>query len=834
MSGAKQQADSQQGAQPQLSAKWVQPWWRTANQSAAAIAAGAGAGAAQLPSNAAQAGRRSWSLLGSLDGETLALIDRRGLLSTSAASAGTTTNATPTSSRTPAGWSVDWWFKAGADWVFPSQRSGVRQQLVKGAPVVETIVGTEGGEVKQRSFVARPAGSGGQLGSDQLVIEISNNSGAAIAVAMALRPYDQQGLGRIGTISVADGTVFLGENPELPDEAPDGILALQADRSPGEVVFGTGGIDPANVLVQQTRHPKVDPDNATPDDAAPSSAAKKSSASDEARAAGTTPQADENGVASVSCSLGMASVALVFPLVQGSVLRATMPLSHEQAALQSFSQLPDSERVASGWRKQSDTATQAQLGSTQLSSAFQAAKTGLPLAIRGETISAAPFGPATTNSDETLILTALAETGYVAAVREVLIARTRVAGRRGNIDWEGRDVTASSLIAAACLLTLHPDERLTAAFAEVATSSARWLLAMRQSQQRETRQTKRRSARPDQLVEQSTVEQAVEIRRGLNAAVELLELASASKAARNLRLEIKNLPTTPKRAATGPAAARPVSDGPVMAGPEATERVAPGNSNADAGGGTDNRASNGAGRGDSNTGRGMRGLLVADAQGGGNNLVATARLAFSEITSGQAIGQRRLESLLISASKSWSWPTVTGSPANLLAGQRADTPQAGGISHATDIPLAASAGHDLRINALVVRCVRAMLIHDSGPHFAQGSSVAGLGGGLDQQPCQLSIAHVWPDSWLGAEVEIQNFAARCGKVSWAVRWHGERPALLWEIKPHEHDGAGRDRSERDGQAPLLVLTAPGLDRTFISHDWEGEALLAAPANPRKR
>ncbi len=763
---AELQDSLQQGVLAQLPDKWVQPWWRTVNQSAVALATSAGAGATQLPSNAAQAGRRSWSLLGSLDGKSLALVDRRGLLSTVAASAGMATAI---------GWSVDWWFKMGADWVFPSQRSGVRQQLVKGAPVVETIVSTAGGEVRQRSFVAHPAAYGehnkATENQNQLVIEISNHCGAAIAVALSVRPYDQQGLGRIDAISVADDTVFLSGSG-LPDSPPNKILALQVDRSPGEVVFGTRGVDPANVLAQQ------------------------------ARAVGTTPQTDENAMASVSCSLGMACVALVFPLVQGSVLRATMPLSYDQIAQhspkskttnrsktrgksknktsaksaqeqpqlatsqRSVTQLPDGERVASGWRKQSDTATRARLGSTQLSSAFQAAKTGLPLAVRGEIISAAPFGPATTSSDETLILIALAEAGYIAAVREVLIARAQVAGRRGNINWENRDVTASSLIAAAGLLTLHPDERLTRAFAEVAASSARWLLAMRRPQRRKPRD------------EQAFAEQSCQTRRGLHAAVELLELASADKAVRNLRQEIEKLPTT-AWLSNDPAenSASDKSDDPTSSAASASTHS-------------------------------MRGLLVADAQGNGNNLVATAQRALSEITSGQTIGVRRLESLLISASKTWSWPTVARSPANLPT---------------AEVPLAANAGHDLRINALVVRCVRAMLMDDSGSRFGAAS--------------RLSVAQIWPDSWLGAEVEIQNFAARCGKVSWAVRWHGTRPALLWEIKPHERDntkrgGTGRDSSERNGQAPQLTLTAPGLDRTFVSHDWEGEALLEAPANPR--
>lgn len=67
-------------------------------------------------------------------------------------------------------------------------------------------------------------------------------------------------------------------------------------------------------------------------------------------------------------------------------------------------------------------------------------------------------------------------------------------------------------------------------------------------------------------------------------------------------------------------------------------------------------------------------------------------------------------------------------------------------------------------------------------------------------------------AWFGQSVEV--LEERCGpyRVGFAVRWHGERPALLWEISP----------------APAAVR-CPGLDPTFRSDQARGEALLAAPA-----
>ena len=63
-----------------------------------------------------------------------------------------------------------------------------------------------------------------------------------------------------------------------------------------------------------------------------------------------------------------------------------------------------------------------------------------------------------------------------------------------------------------------------------------------------------------------------------------------------------------------------------------------------------------------------------------------------------------------------------------------------------------------------------------------------------------------------------------GLVSYAVRWHGDRVALLWEVEPNEGHGPVR-------------LTAPGLEPGWSTTERRGEALLgpvpgdAAPARP---
>jgi hypothetical protein len=76
----------------------------------------------------------------------------------------------------------------------------------------------------------------------------------------------------------------------------------------------------------------------------------------------------------------------------------------------------------------------------------------------------------------------------------------------------------------------------------------------------------------------------------------------------------------------------------------------------------------------------------------------------------------------------------------------------------------------------------------------------------------------WDAGWLGSAVEVTDVPTRFGRVSFAVRWHGARPALLWEVDRWEGAGVG---------TPELCATA--LDATWSTRALSGEALLDAPA-----
>ena len=75
----------------------------------------------------------------------------------------------------------------------------------------------------------------------------------------------------------------------------------------------------------------------------------------------------------------------------------------------------------------------------------------------------------------------------------------------------------------------------------------------------------------------------------------------------------------------------------------------------------------------------------------------------------------------------------------------------------------------------------------------------------------LLLQRAVPAAWFGQPIEVHDAPVAGGSVSFAVRWHGERPALLWEST---HTGAVR---------------CLGLDPNWTGQGSRGEALLPAPA-----
>ena len=93
-----------------------------------------------------------------------------------------------------------------------------------------------------------------------------------------------------------------------------------------------------------------------------------------------------------------------------------------------------------------------------------------------------------------------------------------------------------------------------------------------------------------------------------------------------------------------------------------------------------------------------------------------------------------------------------------------------------------------------MRAVRALVVEDTGT--------------------QVHVLADMPKLWRGRTLDVFGLPIANGSLSFGLRWHGPRPALLWEAT----------------LAPDVpfVLRAPGIDTDFMSHERQGEALLADP------
>ena len=151
------------------------------------------------------------------------------------------------------------------------------------------------------------------------------------------------------------------------------------------------------------------------------------------------------------------------------------------------------------------------------------------------------------------------------------------------------------------------------------------------------------------------------------------------------------------------------------------------------------------------------------------DVLAMTRSAFAQLAVDPQAALADIEKVAALASPTMNWPSFI------------DPTTKRGI---------AGAGHDLRVTACFVRSFLRLLVDDTTD--------------------ELLFALAWPSEWLGQGVEVHGVPSRHGTVSWAVRWHGERPALLWEV---------------DGGPGDLMVRVPGLDDSFVGEGCVGEALL---------
>ena len=84
---------------------------------------------------------------------------------------------------------------------------------------------------------------------------------------------------------------------------------------------------------------------------------------------------------------------------------------------------------------------------------------------------------------------------------------------------------------------------------------------------------------------------------------------------------------------------------------------------------------------------------------------------------------------------------------------------------------------------------------------------------------ELHLLPTFPSAWRGGNLEVHRAPTAYGELSFGIRWHGFRPALLWQLDPVDTvDGAP------------VVLRCPGLDPSWSTVELRGEALLAGSAD----
>jgi hypothetical protein len=81
----------------------------------------------------------------------------------------------------------------------------------------------------------------------------------------------------------------------------------------------------------------------------------------------------------------------------------------------------------------------------------------------------------------------------------------------------------------------------------------------------------------------------------------------------------------------------------------------------------------------------------------------------------------------------------------------------------------------------------------------------------------IDVCAGWDPTWRGVAIEAHQVPTRFGRVSLALRWHGDRPALLWELERWPDAAVGSP-----------VWRAEAIDPAWSSPERSGEALLATP------
>ena len=672
---------------------------------------------------------RNWTAIGNVASTFEPIVDPRGLVTTWFD-----------------GWSLDWWIGAEDRWYLPSREapSRVQQRLIDSTPVVETAMRVPGGEAVHRAYAI--------AGEDEFaIVEIENQSRVPFALALAVRPYNPEGLAVIERIELHDETTV----------TIDGRVGLLLPKAPARVAASTFHQgDSASVVFAGNAGPVRSFPKKMKDDT------------------------------------GMAQAAFIYPLPHTATLRVALPMTQAkrtrrrgltrrrvERAPSYPTAIPQPAQVARGWVAQSDVGMRLVLPDDKLQRAVDANRRFLLLLHDGADITP---GPSTYHRfwfrDAAYLLAALDRYGFHAQTREVLASypgRQRVDGffLSQPREW---DANGCALWAMAEHWRLTRDRELLDELVPSIAKGANWI----------DRKRKPESKKGPELFGLLPAGISAEHLgpfdyfywddfwgvAGLRAAVEMLGAVDQHDAAEQVaraadsfwadmkaslgivaqRLGSDAMPAGPQRRLDAGAIGSLVACDPLHLMAADDPRI------------------------EATLGVIRDRFMLGDAffqaiSHTGLGTYLTLQVANIELALGDRRALRRLDWMLASATPTFTWPEAIHP--RLPGGCMGD-------------------GHHGWAAADFLSLVRHLLVRE-----------------VDTAEPTLALCSLLPDDWKGQGFEVHDAPTHFGKLSYAVRWHGERPALLWELDPHDADQSVR-------------LTSPGLDPMWESTERKGEALLA--------
>ncbi len=656
------------------------------------------------------------------------------------------------------GWALDWWIGADDAWHLPSRSVAARQELIEQTPVIQTRVRIPGGDAVQWVYAALGAPDDGN--PEVAVIEVENRSPVPFALVFAIRPFRPDGVGSIEQIALEGTTVLVDKEP-----------AVVLPKAPARWAASDATVDSSELV--------------------------------------RTGAATAEPFTEVRCADGLAQAAFVYPLPHTLSLRAVIPLdrgasapggrrgpgrgARTRASGMVSPEVPTAASVAAGWRHHADAGCRWVLPPGRLTEVAAAARCELLLAATGEDAEGPGVSPADLGSTAAVVQ-ALDALGHHDAADRILAGTEDRIALDGHLLGSQRrlDANGALLVALGRHVALVPDSDLLPRLTGPIAKAAHWV-----DKRRRSRRSRRDPATVGLLPDGAPPRWTPGLRddcwlrddywglAGMRAAVALLELAAQPEAARlvagladEFAADLAGAMGAGRSSATPgrpPLAAAPGRrlDASVLT---LLDVVAEG---------IDTLAGDvwGARLLEVVRDRFVAGpnlpAVVEATSGQGVSPVLTAFLARAELRrggSGELVTPvERLHWMARYAVSGTGWPEAI----NL---------RSGGGSRGTSDVLAA---------ATFLRAVRDLLVAEHAD--------------------RLDLLPAFPLDWLGQGVELHGAPTAFGRLSFAIRWHGERPALLWELDLHP------------GVNPP-VMGAPGLDQGWSSEQTSGEALLR-PLSP---